>query len=237
MIEKKILEEIKEISWKSPEREVCGFIVYSEGEVFVKDCKNIHPDPLQFKIKSQDFLKIKNNYKLLYLFHSHINESSSLSESDKIKSNSLGLKFVVYSLRDDTFDFYEPSFHNNQYVGKNFNIGFSDCYSLLRDYYFNEFGINLNDYPRSQFWKSKTPDLMLSNFEKEGFFQIKEENIQKNDVILIGDPKTDVPCHILVYMGKNEILHHPMNGKSLIEVYSDKYRKVSKIFLRHVKFS
>ena len=237
MLDDSILEQIKIYSESSPDREVCGFVVYSEGNILFKECKNTSQDPNQFKIRSADFLRIKTSCKILYVFHSHILSDSEPSEIDKQKSDSCGYKFLIYSLVSKTFSYYEPNGFVIPYVGRDFNIGSKDCFSLARDYFFNEFGIVIRDYPRTEFWKNKNPNLIVDNFKKENFSEISESDLKRNDTILIEDPRTGILCHILIYMGNNEILHHPNGRKSTIENYSERYRKLSKIFLRHDRFN
>lgn len=236
MLEYTILKEIKEYSETSPDREICGFVVFSEGRALFQKAKNISPDNRQFKIRSRDYLKAKTESLILYVVHSHIDSDSSPSEIDKQKSDSSGYKFLIYSVISKDFSYYEPSNHSLKYVDRNFNFGSKDCFGLARDYYFEEFGILIRDYPRNEFWKNTNPNLIVDNFRNEGFREIEEKEIRKNDIILIEDPRTGIVCHILIYMGNNEILHHPNGRKSMLEVYSDKYKKVSRIFLRHEQF-
>lgn len=237
MVTPEILEEIKTYSESSPTREICGFVVYCDGKTSFKKCKNYSPDDNQFKISSRDLLRIKTSSKILYVVHSHVLSDSSPSEIDKNKSESCGYKFLIYSVVSKDFSFYEPSNMKLSYIGKSFHFGSSDCFSLARDYYFNEFGINIKDYPRTEFWKNKNPNLIVDNFKNEGFYEISKEELRKHDAILIEDPRTNIVCHILIYMGNNEILHHPNHRMSSIQIYSDDYRKLSKIFLRHEKFN
>lgn len=237
MIESSVLNKIKDYADSSPEREICGFVVYSEGFVKFKKCKNVSTDNEQFKISPKEFLKTKVESKILYIVHSHISSDSEMSESDKLKSEALGYKFLIYSVKSKTFSYYDPNDTVFPYVGKTFNIGYSDCFSLVRDYYFNEFGIKIKDYSRDKLWKSKTPNLITDNFKNEGFYEIQMEDLCKYDLIIIKDPKFNIPCHIMIYMGKNEILHHPNNSKSMLQIYSEDYQQLSEIFLRHERFS
>jgi cell wall-associated NlpC family hydrolase len=56
------------------------------------------------------------------------------------------------------------------YVGREFVFGVVDCYTLCRDWYNREFGLNLNDYDRrDKFWL-RGENLYLDNFAKEGFY-------------------------------------------------------------------
>jgi len=236
MLEQSILDQIKEYSESSPDREICGFVVLSEGSVKFKKCKNVSPDDFQFKIRTRDFLKVKVESKILYVVHSHIVSDSAPSELDKQKSDSCSYKFLIYSVKSKDFSYYDPKNIVSDYIGKNFNIGYNDCFSLVRDYFFNEFAIKIKDYSRNKFWKSNDPHLITDNFKKEGFYEITSNELRKHDIIVIEDPKTNIPCHLMIYLGNNEILHHPNNTQSCIQIYSDDYRKLSKIFLRHEQF-
>jgi proteasome lid subunit RPN8/RPN11 len=236
MVEQKILDEIKDYAESSLDREICGFVVFSEGEVEFRKCKNVSPDDFQFKIRNRDFLKAKVESKILYVVHSHITSDSQPSELDKQKSDASGYKFLIYSTVSKDFSYYDPKNIISNYIGKIFNIGYNDCFSLVREYFFNEFGINIKDYSRNKFWKSNSPNLIVENYQKEGFVRIDLKELRKHDIIVIKDPKTDVSCHLMIYLGNNEILHHPNNTRSCIQTYSDEYKKLSTFFLRHEQF-
>lgn len=52
----------------------------------------------------------------------------------------------------------------SKYIGRKFVHGSTDCYSLVRDFYKNEFGIELTDYARAEFWWNKGQNLYMDNF-------------------------------------------------------------------------
>ena len=71
------------------------------------------------------------------------------------------------------------------YVGREFVHGVVDCYSLVRDWYAREWGIELRDYDRRDQWWDHGENLYLENFQKEGFHKIPVEELQRGDALLM----------------------------------------------------
>ena len=74
----------------------------------------------------------------------------------------------------------------DKYIGKKFNHGKSDCYSLIREFYKDEFGLELTDYARPDYWWNNGGNLYMDNFQNEGFRLLGDnEELQYGDVLLI----------------------------------------------------
>lgn len=94
--------------------EVCGLIGWDEREnKYVASIeKNEAQDPRNFFVLNPAaFLKFKNSYSLLGVYHSHIIGDESPSEFDIKMSEACCVPFIVYSLNTKKFHIYEP--HNN----------------------------------------------------------------------------------------------------------------------------
>jgi proteasome lid subunit RPN8/RPN11 len=224
-----IKNQIKKHALKDFPNEACGLLVLEENNnIKVLNCKNVSPDKEKlFSLSPLDYLYASKIGKIISCNHSQ--KSPDFSEYDKLNSENHKIKYILYSHDIDDFKEYEPNGYRNKYVGLNFKIGEQDCFTLLRQYYLNELGIFINNYDRSDGWYEKTPQIFLDNYEKEGF--IKVDNIQINDVILVS--YCDFPTHVLIYLGNNQILHHPREKLSTIEIYTESFKRRSHGIFRH----
>lgn len=98
--------------------------------------------------------------------------------------------------------------------GRPFRHGVTDCMSLIRDWYRQERGVILPEFPRDWEWWSKPEgaegrDLYRDNFGAAGFSPVDKAEAQRGDVFLtkVG-VRVTVPNHGAVYLGRGAILHH-----------------------------
>lgn len=94
-------------------------------------------------------------------------------------------------------------------LGKKFELGKTDCFSISRDFYRDNFSIEIRDYARPErFWESGL-DLYRSCFEREGFqvVDIPLSKIQPGDGLMVA-LGVSIATHTGVYVGDNKVLHH-----------------------------
>ena len=121
-----------------------------------------------------------------------------------------------------------------KYVGRKYDYGKVDCYSLVRDFYKDEFGIELTNYARPEDWFDKGANVYMENFRSEGFYLVEEnEELLYGDVFLIAFG-TQVASHAAIYVGDNEILHHPLNRISAVDKYKGIWKNWTVARVRHV---
>lgn len=125
-------------------------------------------------------------------------------------------------------------FDPSPYLGRQFVHGIDDCYTLFRDFYAREFGIELTNYARPDNWWNEGGNLYMDNFKKEGFYIVDETEEKKfGDVFLIAFC-AKVACHAAVYIGDNKILHHVTNRLSSVDKYSGCWRNWTLARIRHI---
>lgn len=121
----------------------------------------------------------------------------------------------------------------NKYVGKKFNYGNTDCYSLIRDFYKDEFNLELADYARPSNWWNEGGNLYMENFRNEGFRLLgDDEELQYGDVVLIA-LGCSVASHGAIYIGNNLILQHCQNHISSIDRYMGVFKDRTLARVRH----
>jgi proteasome lid subunit RPN8/RPN11 len=98
-------------SLKNTVSEICGFVGFDkEKKEYVATIeKNQANDPKSFfAINPVRYLKFKNSYSLVSVFHSHVIGDESASEFDIKMSESCCLSFLIYSINSNKFNIYEP---------------------------------------------------------------------------------------------------------------------------------
>ena len=95
------------------------------------------------------------------------------------------------------------------YIGRPFEIGVSDCYSLLRDFYKDVFDIHLKNYARPNDYHTMKYSLYEKYAESEGFepFTGSYQDVKYGDVFCM-NIDADFINHIGIYIGQGEMLHH-----------------------------
>ena len=230
MIDKKIKNFIRAESIKNSPRESCGFIVEKNNKISCIKTKNIAEDPISyFQISAIDFLQTKKQYdNILYIYHNHLNENFDFSELDTLTSDNLNLPLLLYIFKNDSFKTYYPASFKRGYTGKCFKIKENDCFTFIKDYFLNEFNINIKpiieNYSNDiEAQKILDENLKLNFLEKNGFDKIEDiQTLKQNDIILIS---TKFGKHFAIYIGDNKIIHQPIFGFSKIENYCNFYRR------------
>lgn len=119
-----------------------------------------------------------------------------------------------------------------KYTSRPFRFGITDCYTIVRDFYKNEFGITLRNYARyDKFWEDES--LYLKFFKNEDFVLVDDE-LQFGDVILVA-LGASVACHAAVYLGNGKILHHVQNRLSTIDNYRGLWKNMTVAVVRNRK--
>lgn len=98
-----IYEELRSYSNKNPNEEVCGFIVEKDSLIKFIPVDNRHPEKQNHVLVSpKDYLQIKNNYNILYYFHSHP-ESFDFSDVDLFYQKYHNLNMIIYDIKENVF--------------------------------------------------------------------------------------------------------------------------------------
>ena len=119
-------------------------------------------------------------------------------------------------------------------IGRQFHYGTVDCYSLVRDYYREEFGIELPNVARpNDFWEHGI-DLYGKHYAKAGFqlLDLLPHDWQRGDVVLMAI-MSEVPNHAGVIVEPGKILHHLYGRLSTIEDYKGIWRNTTVGVYRH----
>ena len=216
-------------------RECCGLIVRKGQKQQVVRCRNVSTEPHHtFLMPPEDFRKAEEIGPLLACYHSHVFDSAAPSDGDKTVSEANKLPFLIYSTMTDMWDYYAPCGWRAKLEGRPFFHGILDCYTLMKDYYDEVLGIQLEDFHREDDWWKSGPNqknLYLQHAESQGFVQVKPP-IHVHDIILMYW-LADVPNHAAVYCEPGLILHHPPGHLSHKVCYGGFYMEHTHGIYRH----
>ena len=107
-------------------------------------------------------------------------------------------------------------------VGRQWQYGIFDCYSIVRDYY-KLLGINLPDYERPENFET-CKSIFLSDADKLNFKEVDINERKTNDVLVM-KIWTKEPMHGAVLLENDLILHQKYDSLSCSEFYNHYYRK------------
>jgi len=100
-ISNKIISDIKSYSIENSHKEVCGFIVQKQNNFIFIPVENRHPDQANFfLISPKDYLSIKNEYTIIYFFHSHVN-NNFFSKLDILYQKYHNIDMLLYNIATD----------------------------------------------------------------------------------------------------------------------------------------
>lgn len=246
---KALKEAIIEHAAKEYPKECCGVVVNKE----YIPCKNVAEDPTSFfSIDPIDLVRAESKGTIDAYVHSHPNGVAEPSEPDLVQMNKHNKVWLICGYTPDELievKKHTPEGYTLPLLGRNYYHGLQDCYTLIKDYYYRELNIVLNDYDRSDSWwlEENTKSLYLDNFKNEGFLEVKDDTIKKHDVILFKLGRTFHINHAGIFLGDGELesevtnkvignslfIHHPYNKLSVRDIYGDIWNKRKVYVIRH----
>ena len=215
-------------------RESCGLIAVVKGRRRYFPCRNIAETPDEHFVLD-GWNEVEDKGEVVAVVHSHPKTNPAPSPADRVACEKSGLPWFIVNPNTETWGYCEPEGFELPYVGRKFVFGVVDCYSLCRDWYTREWGLQLKDYDRQdKFWE-RGENLYLDNFASEGFREVPVEELQPGDALLM-QLASPLPNHAAIYLGDSQILHHVQGRLSSRDVYtlgSSYYGKSTACALRH----
>lgn len=110
--------------------------------------------------------------------------------------------------------------------------GQQDCYSLLRNYCADVYGLKLPNYARpDRFWEDPNLDL-YGRFREHGFVEIMDGHIEIGDALLM-QIRTPINSHAALVVADNLVLHHLPGQLSSVDRMRPRYTTLANVILRH----
>ncbi len=216
-----------------PMRECCGVIIIEKGKEKYIPCKNISERNNAFAIDPKDYLMAHGRGEIIAFVHSHCYQNSQPSQIDLVSCEATKLPWYIISVPNLEWTLVKPTGYKAPLIGRSYSYGVLDCYTLIVDWYKENFNIQLNEHlDREDNWWNKGQNIFMEKFADEGFYPVPENEIKHGDVLLmqLGAP---VPNHVGVFLEPNLLLHHHHHRLSSRDVYGGWYRKHTRHVLRH----
>ena len=119
-------------------------------------------------------------------------------------------------------------------LGKEFIFGKQDCYSVVRDFYKDNYDIILPNYARpTEFWNYGM-NMYMDRFRKNGFYVLDchPSEYQPGDLVLMSISST-VVNHAGILIDKGLMLHHLVGQISSTTPYRSIWRNNTMAIARH----
>jgi proteasome lid subunit RPN8/RPN11 len=215
-------------------REACGLLVVLLGgsEVYQR-CRNLGTGNDQFVLAPYDYARASMEGEVVGIVHSHPGDSPEPSPADRLACDASGLPWHIVATTTGQWHDMLPHRDIEPLIGREYSYRRLDCYSLLRDWYY-ENGIMLPDFERpeeEEYWKVRD-DVFGRNFSIAGFREVDSDTLQPGDMVLFRI-LSEVDNHCAVYIGDNLIIHHMRDRLSCREPYSSFWRRHTTRVLRH----
>lgn len=248
---KVLKDQITAHAWGEYPNECCGVMIGGQ----YRPCTNIAHDPANtFEIDPAEWMALAELGDIGAIVHSHPNGEPLPSEVDKVQMGLHGVDWVIVGLGHTPtgatycdIKTHKSTAYTAPLLGREYHHGVQDCYSLVRDYYSRELGIELPDFARAdEWWEDENHEpLYQNNFVKAGFVVV--DDLQKHDVILCRVGRTHHINHALIFVGDGKltsentpdcvgdclVLHHPHGRLSVREIYGESWQKRTALIVRH----
>ena len=248
---KNSIEAIRRHAQACYPRECCGLVIVKGSIEKYLPCENTAEDNDHFVISAADYARAEDNGIVVAVVHSHPDETDRPSVADRRLCNESGLSWLIVSVRKGvaapTVRRIEPENQPVPLLGRAFSHGVQDCYTLVRDFYEREMGVQIPDFARSDDWWKAGQDLYMDNFEQAGFYRLDADAaLQFGDVILM-QVSAQVANHAGVFVGavdrldnrpvfpalQNAFIHHLYGRLSTREVYGGYWKDNTLAIVRY----
>lgn len=213
-------------------RESCGLVVNVQGKERYFACRNIAERAEDFILDPEDYAKAEDLGDIMAVVHSHPDVSANPSQADRVSCEASGLPWLIVAYPVGLWVELRPEGYTAPLIGRQFSHGVLDCYTLVRDWYKLERGVELLDFERRDEWWNKGQDLYIENFAKTGFVSLPDgAPIEPGDVIFM-QIRSNVVNHAAIYLGNDQIIHHLQNRLSCRDIYGGFWRKNTRLVVR-----
>jgi proteasome lid subunit RPN8/RPN11 len=209
---------------QTPDVEVCGLVVMRGKKLEYVPCRNLAANPDEmFILDPGDYATAEDNSdEVIAVFHSHPITSALPSMADLTACEASGLRWHIYTPSTDQWGECSPTGYQAPLLGRHWVWGVHDCWSLCRDWYREELGIELRDWERPADPMKFLADPMFDRcWADTGFRELRsDEELQRGDLILMSIRSPGLN-HIAIFLGDEygRILHHVQNQLSRREQY------------------
>lgn len=216
----------------TPDREVCGLLVLVRGRERYWRCRNIAETPTDhFVMHPADRAAAEDAGEVVGVVHSHPGATAKPSPADIACCNADGVPWHIVGLPLQDWWSMHPAGRAPSLLGREFIYGLADCYSLIRDWYAAERGVELPDFARADGDFAAGRSLYEQGFPAAGFVAV-DGPPEPGDVLLFR-LAAQVPDHGAIYLAGDRIMHHLQGRLSSIDTWDGFMRSRTVKVLRY----
>jgi proteasome lid subunit RPN8/RPN11 len=248
-LNKKVISDIYAHAAAENPRECCGVVISEPGaRRYIPVANSAAKSEEDFRISAEAWASVEDQGQPVCIVHSHPGQSARLSGADRVSIEATELPWLIVEVREGvpvSHLVHLPTGYQAPLIGRPFHHGVLDCYTLVRDYYLRELGIDLPDYEREDGWWDGAEDHYMEKYESTGFHQIDISDLRQGDLVIM-QVKASKANHAGIYLADGKLQtepdHHPMPGCILHHLYGRDskrdlfggyWRDAARLFLRH----
>lgn len=195
-----------------PEIEQAYFAFLRDGAIVFEEQYNVSEKKVsRFEFDIIPLMEAIEKEGFLGVAHTHP-EGYEFSVPDFVFAKAWQVPIFVICAKTKNFDIHFPceyTYEKFPLIGRQYILGYTDCNSLVRDYYFINYKINLERFGRKMDWR-------LEELNLEGLDKIPaSEEMKEGDILVFGVKGGFLHCGI--YTGDGKLLHHDDNKISCEE--------------------
>jgi proteasome lid subunit RPN8/RPN11 len=222
-------------------REACGLVVIVKGRERYWPCRNNAVTPSEhFVLDPEDYAAAEDAGEIVAIVHSHPDVPSRPSEGDRVGCEASGVPWLIVSVMPGPIIAEQtqiaPSGYQAPLVGRSFHHGILDCWSLCRDWYALEMGVQLpNPVRPDNWWDDGQSDLYnVEALRAVGFVAVSLADIHRGDLVLMQIRSRNlVPNHAGIYLGDGLMLHHMHGRLSSRDVFGGYWLENTRAVMRY----
>lgn len=222
-------------------REACGLLVLLDGaEQAYWPCRNVADDPLaSFAAHPEDTSAAEDcGAEVMAVVHSHPDEDWPRPTAEDLDAcDRMGQPWHVLGWPSGRWVTITPRAQVPDLLGRVFEHGVTDCYSIIRDWYRLQWSTVLPDFPRADGWWKSGGDLYRENFAAAGFREVPLADWFGSPLpgdVLLFRAGARVANHAGVYLGGDMMLHHMAGRLSAREALDGEWQSRLEMVLRYV---
>ncbi|WP_293648981.1 C40 family peptidase, partial [uncultured Pantoea sp.] len=197
---KKIMAAIQKHVADEYPKEACGLVVQIGRTQEYIPCSNVSENPTeQFIIAPAEKRAAEAQGTILMLVHSHPDVPQLIpSERDRVLCDYSGIEWGIMSWPDGDFCTISPR-GDRELVGRQWVLGYADCWTLIMDYYRQEHDITLNNWSVDyEWWIEGKESRYDDNWQAEGFVEVSASDMREGDMIMM-QIQAPVTNHAAIY--------------------------------------
>lgn len=230
-----ILDQMFDHAAERISEEVCGLIISNGVKSVVLRGSNVARNKrLHFDLDPDIFFRIPEGWEAVASYHSHPDGIVTPSEADKVACEGSAMPMHIVSADNRAHCEIKPTGYRSPYLKRPYVFGVHDCWSLVKDWYEWELGIELPSFSdqRKPFVSGEL--VYVSNIEKAGFVEVGDMPVQHGDLMLIQVGPTG-PNHGAIWLDSGRILHHLVDRVSKEDHWCGYWPQHMTHHLRHTR--